>query len=51
MAHSLIANAKLHQLPITDQDVPLIPFPDWAPYEPEITRVFTDFMRGVAGGS
>ena len=31
--------------PIEDQDVPLIPFPDWSPYEEEIARVFTDFMR------
>jgi len=48
LAQSLIPNAKLHQLPIEDQDVPLIPFPDWAPYEPEIVKVFTDFMRGVS---
>jgi hypothetical protein len=27
--------------------VPLIAFPDWAEHEPEITRVFVDFMRGV----
>jgi hypothetical protein len=39
----------MHQLPITDQDVPLIPFPQWAPYEDEIARVFVDFMqRAVA---
>jgi hypothetical protein len=37
----------LHKLPIADQEVPLIPFPDWAEHEPEITRVFVDFMRGV----
>jgi pimeloyl-ACP methyl ester carboxylesterase len=47
IAQSLIPGAKLHQLPIADEDVPLIPFPDWAPYEPEITKVFVDFMRGV----
>jgi pimeloyl-ACP methyl ester carboxylesterase len=44
-AHRLIPGSELHQLPITDQDVPLIPFPDWAPYEDEIARVFIDFMR------
>lgn len=49
LAQSLIPNAKLHQLPIEDQEVPLIPFPDWAPYEPEIARVFTDFMRSITG--
>ena len=46
-AHKQIPHSVLHQLPIEDQEVPLIPFPDWAPYEDEITRVFVDFMRGV----
>jgi pimeloyl-ACP methyl ester carboxylesterase len=46
-AHRLIPGSMLHQLPITDQEVPLIPFPDWAEHEPEIARVFVDFMRGV----
>jgi hypothetical protein len=41
----MIPESELHQLPITDQDVPLIPFPDWAPYEEEIVRVFVDFMK------
>ena len=35
----------LHELPIRDQDVPLIPFEEWAPYEEEIARVFTEFMK------
>jgi pimeloyl-ACP methyl ester carboxylesterase len=49
IAHQSIAGSTLHQLPIEDQDVPLIPFPDWAPYEAEIARVFVDFMaRAVA---
>jgi pimeloyl-ACP methyl ester carboxylesterase len=47
VAHRMIPGSELHQLPIADQDVPLIPFPDWAPYEPEIARVFCDFMRRV----
>lgn len=46
-AHRLIPGSMLHKLPIADQEVPLIPFPDWAEHEPEITRVFVDFMRGV----
>ena len=46
-AHRLIPGSVLHQLPVTDQEVPLIAFPDWAEHEPEITRVFVDFMRGV----
>jgi pimeloyl-ACP methyl ester carboxylesterase len=53
IAHQQIAGSELHQLPIEDQEVPLIPFPDWAPYEDEIVRVFLDFMRrkGRAIGS
>jgi pimeloyl-ACP methyl ester carboxylesterase len=47
-AHRLIPGSKLHRLPITDQEVPLIPFPDWSAYEPEIARVFADFMAGAA---
>ena len=46
-AHRLIPGSVLHELPVTDQDVPMIPFPDWAEHEPEIVRVFVDFMRGV----
>jgi pimeloyl-ACP methyl ester carboxylesterase len=49
VAHNLIPGSALHRLPITDQDVPLIPFPEWSPYEDEIARVFVDFMqRAVA---
>jgi pimeloyl-ACP methyl ester carboxylesterase len=43
-AHNAIAGSELHRLPITDQDVPLIPFPDWAAHETEIARTFADFM-------
>jgi pimeloyl-ACP methyl ester carboxylesterase len=46
-AHRLIPGSLLHELPITDQDVPLIPFEQWAPYEDEIARVFAGFMRRV----
>ena len=44
-AHQLIAGSVLHQLPIEDQDEPLIPFPQWSPYEPEIARVFAELMK------
>jgi pimeloyl-ACP methyl ester carboxylesterase len=44
-AHRLIAGSTLHRLPIEDQDVPLIPFPEWSPYEDEIARVFAEFMK------
>lgn len=51
VAHDLIPGSELHRLPLTDQDVPLIPFPEWSPYEDEIARVFADFMeRAVAAG-
>lgn len=45
VAHKLIPGSALHRLPITDQDVPLIPFPEWGRYEEEIARVFVDFMQ------
>ncbi len=44
-AHRLIPGSEIHELPIEDQDVPLIPFPEWGPLEPEITKTFVDFMR------
>jgi len=44
-AARLIPGAEMHELPIADQDVALIPFEGWAPYEEEIARVFVDFMR------
>jgi pimeloyl-ACP methyl ester carboxylesterase len=49
VAHNLIRGSALHQLPTTDQEVPLIPWPEWTRYEEEIARVFVDFMqRAVA---
>src|SRR5208282_5966627 len=44
IAHRTIPGSELHRLPITDQDVPLISFPEWGAYEEEIARVFADFM-------
>jgi pimeloyl-ACP methyl ester carboxylesterase len=46
-AHRLIPGSELHRLAIEDQDVPLIPFPDWAPYFEEITDVFARFIARV----
>ena len=43
-AHRMIPGSELHRLPIEDQDVPLIPFPDWAPYETEIAETLTKFI-------
>ena len=45
IAQSLIPGSTLHRLPIVDQDVPLIPFEEWGPYEAEMTRVFVNHMR------
>jgi hypothetical protein len=39
--------AVLHQLPIQDQEVPLINYTEWAPLEPEIAKAFLDLMRKV----
>jgi pimeloyl-ACP methyl ester carboxylesterase len=50
-AHRLIPGSTLHRLPIEDQDVPLIPFPEWAPYEAEIAEVFAKFMTRTVGAS
>jgi pimeloyl-ACP methyl ester carboxylesterase len=43
-AYRLISESTLHRLPVEDQDVPLIPFAEWSPYEVEIARTFADFM-------
>jgi pimeloyl-ACP methyl ester carboxylesterase len=45
IAHQMIKGSELHQLPITDKDVDLIPWAEWAPLEPEIARTFIDFMQ------
>jgi pimeloyl-ACP methyl ester carboxylesterase len=45
IAASRIPGCVLHQLPIKDQEVPLIPYPEWAPHEDEIARVFIETMR------
>ena len=44
-AHAAIPGSKLHRLPITDQDVPLIALGDWAEHEDEIVREFVGFMQ------
>ena len=45
-----ITGSRLHKLPIEDEDRPLIPWEEWTPHEPEIARVFADFMREVEAG-
>ncbi len=39
--------SELHQLPVEDQDVPIIEWAEWAEFEDEIVEVFTGFMRRV----
>jgi pimeloyl-ACP methyl ester carboxylesterase len=45
IAASRIPGAVLHQLPITDQDVALINYTEWEPYEQEIADAFLNTMR------
>ena len=47
LAASKIPGAVLHQLPIADQEIPLINYTEWAPYEAEIAQTFLDLMRKV----
>jgi hypothetical protein len=47
IAHHWISGSTLHRLPLADQDVPLIPFGQWAPYEAEIARAFTAYLVRV----
>ena len=44
VAHEMIDGSELHQLPVTDQDEPVIPFTAWEDLEPEIAQTFTEFM-------
>jgi len=48
IAHRTIPGSKLHQLPITDQAVPIIHFQDWSIYENQIAKVYADFMKSVS---
>jgi pimeloyl-ACP methyl ester carboxylesterase len=49
-AAALIPGSVLFRLPIEDQDVPLLPFADWAPYEQALADALADFMNGVLAG-
>jgi pimeloyl-ACP methyl ester carboxylesterase len=40
----LIPGSQLVELPLQDQDVPLVPFTEWAPHEETIARVCADFV-------
>jgi pimeloyl-ACP methyl ester carboxylesterase len=47
-AHKLIAGSELFELPIKDQDVPLLPFSDWAQHEPMMATKFVEFMNRIS---
>ena len=40
----LIPGSRLFELPLEDQDVPLIPFTEWKPHEETIARVCAEFI-------
>lgn len=44
-AAELIPGAELYRLPIEDQPVDLIPFPQWQPHFAELASKFAEFMR------
>ena len=46
-AAKLIPHALLFQLPITDQDVDIIPFSDWEPMETTISERIIQFLKGL----
>jgi pimeloyl-ACP methyl ester carboxylesterase len=46
-AAELIPGAQLYRLPIEDQDVPLLSFTEWAPYEEELATALAGFMQRV----
>jgi len=44
----LIPGSRLAELPLEDRDVPLIPFPEWAPHEETIARACAELvLEGV----
>jgi len=47
IAAERIPGSVLHQLPIEDQEVPLINYTEWAPHENEIAQTFLELMRKV----
>ncbi|HEX2544014.1 MAG TPA: alpha/beta hydrolase [Ramlibacter sp.] len=49
-AARLIEGSVLHRLPLEDEDVPLLPFSAWAPYEDELADVLARFMDNVVAG-
>ncbi|OGA19378.1 MAG: hypothetical protein A3H32_00525 [Betaproteobacteria bacterium RIFCSPLOWO2_02_FULL_63_19] len=48
-AQAAIPGSELFELPVEDQDVPLVEFSAWAEHEPAISAALADFMNRVAG--
>jgi hypothetical protein len=46
-AAGIIPGSVLFRLPIADQDVPLLPFSDWAPHEDTLADALAAFMHDV----
>ncbi len=44
-AASLIPTSELSPLPLEDQDLDIIPFPEWKAHYPALAHKFADFMR------
>jgi pimeloyl-ACP methyl ester carboxylesterase len=47
IAYNMLGDSSLHQLPIDDVDVDLIPWEDWLPYEDEIADEMSDFINKI----
>jgi pimeloyl-ACP methyl ester carboxylesterase len=45
VVQKLIPGSRLHELPLEDLEVALVPFTDWAPHEEEIARACAEFMQ------
>jgi hypothetical protein len=45
----LIPGSRLVDLGLADQDLPLVPFPEWAPQEATIAKVCADFVVAHSG--
>jgi pimeloyl-ACP methyl ester carboxylesterase len=50
-AARIIPGAELFRLPIEDQDMPLLPFSEWAPHEAALADALAAFMRRVLAGA
>ena len=47
----LIAGSRLVDLGLADEDLPLVPFTDWAPHEPRIAKICAEFVHANSGAS